>query len=311
MYQLKLAEGPQNESIKINEVEFLLVPDPENKRRPYYFREDVFYNIPGNAFNSLVKFIKPFNDINKLNRFITRYQIKNNGGLSDEGYSYGDNPSYGGSGGSGGSGGGIDWGQIGTDLGTAAAQLGLDIVNQYVQGEINAASGNSGNNTVPGTYVAPGGWVLTVRDFNGQNIMFAVQPANRSIIAFSTPELVKKMFANLPGCNGPCEYIPLPSVTPAGLIQLALSNPNKIVRIKPGTGAIGATTNQFEVVGYPAILGLDAGGNPITTPPPGPPAPGENPTNNDNENNQNGGGGIGAILPLAGIGLLVSLMGKN
>jgi hypothetical protein len=311
MYQLKLAEGPQNKSINLNEVEFLLVPDPENKRRPYYFREDVFYSIPGKAFNALIQYIKPFNDINKLNRFIARYQSKRNGALNDDGYSYGDDPQYGGSGASGAnsgsSGSGIDWGQIGT----AAAQLGLEIVNQYVQGEINAAQGTQGTGTTPGTYVSPGGWVLTARNFGGQNIMFAVQPANRSIIAFSTPELVRKMFSNLPSCpGGVCDYIPLPEITPAGLISLALQNPNKIVRIKPGTGAVGTTTNQFEVVGYPAILGLDAGGNPITTTPP-PVTPGENPTNEDNENNQAGGGGIGSILPLAGIGLLVSLMGSR
>jgi len=294
MYQLQLAENGNGINPMLNEVEFILIPDPANKKRPYYFREDLFYELSQPIFNKLIAYVKPFNDINKLARISARYDMNQTPvySLRDEitDPNQPTDPN---------AGGGSGWDPV-IDAGI---ELGLDLLTTYIEQE--TAPDQPGAPVNPGTYVAPGGWVYCVRNIGGQDIGFAVQPTNRVLIAFSSPEMVRRMFNDLPpNAGGSLPYIPLPSITPGTMIQLALQNPNKMIRIKPGTGAIGAPSNVFEVGGYPTVLGLDLGGNPITETPPPPPGPGENPADNDNENN-NITQYAGFALPLLLIGGLV------
>lgn len=263
---LELAEGPED---NIQDVEFLLIPDPLNKRAPIYVREDVLYTISNADFRRLTDFSKGWNPSDKIRRISTRRTVNRRAsGLSDEGSS-------------------VDWGEV------------VSIVDQVLDLFDSGSGSGSGSSTPtdPGTYVSPSGFVYCVRNIGGQDVGFGLNPSGRSLIAFSSPAEVKKMFSNLPpNMGGTLPYIQLPSVVPGGLVALALRNPNKIVRIKPGTRDV------FEVVGPVTGSGSDNFGNPT----PGNTNP--DPYNEDPDTpGSSSGASFGSLLPLALIGGLLTL----
>jgi len=270
MYQLQLAEG--TDQINYQDTEFILVPDPMNRKRPLYMREDLFYRLTPALAQKFFKFIAPFNTPEKMTRVVARYQSR------WQGLNEGDTGSSGG-------GEGTDWAAIIESAG--------DIIEGL--GEIFGSSSGGSTPEDPGTFVNAAGWVYCNRLINGAITGFAVQPTYKGLIAFSNPGTVSLFFPKLPS------VVPaLPSIVPTAMLNKALQNPDKIVRIKPGTGAIGASTNEYEVLPLSAV-GYDAAGNPTSGPPKPDPQDGGPGPGDDGENGDNDSGSfiLKAAIPLA------------
>lgn len=236
---LELAENGSDDDIT-GDIEFLLIPDPLNKRKPIYVREDAIYSLTDPNFNRLIDFSMNFNPADKIARIQTRRKIyRRSVGLNED--------ETGGESGSS-----VDWDQV------------VDIVDSVLDLFDSGSGSGSGQAPCTGSYVNADGMVFCIRNINGQDVGFGLDPSGRRLIALSSPQNVTTLFPNLVSCAGTgIPFIQLPSVVPAGLISLALRNPDKVVRIKPGTN------NEFEVMGTPFVTGTDPDGNPIVTNPDG------------------------------------------
>lgn len=276
MYQLQLAEGPNQ--VNYNDVEFILVPDPMNQKRPIYMKETLFRNLSPEAALKFFKFVAPFNTPDKMTRVVARYQAKH--GLSDDG----------------------EGGDSGTDWGAIVETVG-DVVT--VIGDLFGSSSGGSTPADPGSFVNPAGWVYCTRAINGNVTGFAVQPAYKSLIAFSSPDVVRQFFPKLPA-NVPA----LPSIVPTAMLNLALTNPNKIIKMKPGGG--------YDILPLSSV-GIDNAGNPVdgTQPPKPDPVNGGPPPGDDSENGAGGAGGADMAgfgkwaLPLALIAGLAYMGSKK
>lgn len=257
---LELAEG--NGEGDIQDLEFILVPDPFLARKEIFVREDVVRELDDTTFSKVMDYVSSWNDPKLLQRIAKRRNYLKFYSMND------------------GEEGGTDWAAVVETVGSA-----IEVVGSWF--DSGSGSDSSGNEN-PGTIVSTNGMVFCIRTIQGQLVGFGLDPAGRRLIAFSNPNEVVKYFPDLPGGNFP--HIQLPSVVPSGMVQKALENPNKIIRIKPGTN------NVYQVV-TPVITGNDGNGNPEVGGTDGTGGTADDPK----------GSGFGALLPIGLIGSLLFL----
>jgi hypothetical protein len=221
-------------------------------------------------FTKFLNYVAPLNSRSKLKRIASR---RFNSRLSDEytDYSGGEDTSGGSE---------IDAEDVG-----AIVDLVDTVIGWFDGGD--SSSGSGGAPTQVGTYVGVNGMVYCVRNIGGGIVGFGLDPSGKRLIAFSNPQEVLRIFQDLPpNAGGSLPFFQLPSAVNSGLVNYALSHPNKIVRFVPGT------TNQFEV-NDPVIV-QDPGGSTDVLNPDGSGGEGI-----DDEVNE---AGMGGILPLLLIG---------
>jgi hypothetical protein len=268
---LELAEGNLSQRSVVSRTSapvYVLVPDPEGISEPIYVKDEAFKVFSPSMLNYVLKELTPYNGKKKIQAVIKNispaYQLKEGDtGSSD-----------------------TDW--------VAVVNTVVEVWDE-IEGWFGGGSSSSSQPQNPGTLVNANGLIACFLAVGTQLVGFGVHPANKQLIAFSTPNNMKAIFPNLPSgiFTGalPVPLLPVfpptPNGAPVSMVQFALSHPDKLIRMK--------SAGVYEVVAGGNVIGYDPNNNPVTDPP----------LPND-ETPPAESSGIGSALPLVAIGLILA-----
>lgn len=211
---LELAEGGDDGNRQLyiwgDDRNYYLVPDPSNRQKPKFVREDATYFMDDNQYHRFLAYIANYNDpkylafmANKRNQIISGY------GLSE--------------------GTDVDWGEVVSIVDTV---VGWFDSGKDEEGNPDSTNPNPNNFSIVGI----GQFVVCVYTHpEGHLTAMGLNPVKKQLIAFSSPEELLKVFPNLP--PWPASAFPkLPPQVPQVLIDMALHHPNKIITYVQGIG---------------------------------------------------------------------------